>query len=252
MVRMQPRKWNGTVVIWPHAHGIAGQVAGDPTVAAAALLRAGHAVVFADLFGQAERRRDPAFILNHPGDRPGNADSFEESWRRDCSYAYGYNDSAYARRVHDLLTLVAAARDDQKQPAKRIVLVGEHGAGHWVAGAVAAACSTLDGRCDPPIAAAVIDAAGFRFDALPDVWHDDFLPGAVKYGDLGGMLAMAAPLPLWLADSNPAFVAQLSRFTAAGGGRLATPTSLTHSGAAPPWLVFLDAIAESPAPPPEP
>ena len=252
MVRVQPREWNGTVVIWPHANGIAGHAAGDPHVAAAALLRAGHAVIFADLFGQAERRRDPAFILNHPGDRPGNADSFEESWRKDCSYAYGYNDSAYARRVHDLLTLVAAARDDQKQPAKRIVLVGERGAGHWVAGAIAAACSTLDGRLDPPIAAAVVDAAGFRFDALPDVWHDDFLPGAVKYGDLGGMLAMAAPLPLWLADSNPEFVAQLSRFAAAGGGGLATPASLTHSGVAPPWLGFFNTIAESPALPPEP
>jgi len=251
-LRVQPADWSGTVVIWPHATGIEGQLPGDRNVAAAALLRAGHAVVFADLFGQAERRRDPGFVLNHRGDRPGKVDSFEDGYRRDCSYTYGYNDSAYARRVHDLLTLIAAARDHAAQPAKRIVLVGEGGAGHWVAGAVAAACSTLDGRGDPPIAAAVIDTAGFRFDTLPDVWHDDFLPGAVKYGDLGGMLAMAAPLPLWLADPDAALIESLKRFTAIQGGSLEGPWSREHSGPVAPWLEFVNSIAKAQAPKTEP
>jgi hypothetical protein len=244
-LRVQPASWNGSVVIWPHRDGIDGQLPGDHNAAAVALLRAGHAVVFADLFGQAERRRDPAFILNHRGDRPGKSDSFEDGYRRDCSYAYGYNDSAYARRVHDLLTLIAAARDHKTHPAKRIVLVGEVGAGHWVAGAVAAASSTFEGRRDPPIAAAVVETGGFRFDALPDVWHDDFLPGAVKYGDLGGMLAMAAPLPMWIVDPSPEFVGRLVRFATAGGGRVETPASCVQSGIEPHWLSFVRTIAGS-------
>jgi dienelactone hydrolase len=247
-LRVQPREWSGTVVIWPHASGIEGQLPGGKNVAAAALLRAGHAVVFADLFGQAERRRDAAFVLNHRGDRPGGADTFEEGYRKDCSYAYGYNDSAYARRVHDLLTLVAAARDHEKAPAKRIVLVGEQGAGHWVAGGIAAASSTLDGRRDPPIAAAVIETGGFRFDGLPDVWHDDFLPGAVKYGDLGGMLAMAAPLPIWLADPDATLVERMQRAATVTGVPLAGPRSRDHSGPVPPWLSFIRTIAESSSP----
>jgi hypothetical protein len=250
-LRVQPASWSGAVVIWPHANGIAGHLPGDRNVAAAALLRAGHAVVFADLFGQAERRGDPDFVLNRRGDRPGKSDTFEDGYRKDCSYAYGYNDSAYARRVHDLLTLVAAARDHDALPAKRIVLVGEAGAGHWVAGAIAAAASTLDGRRDPPIVAAVIDTDGFRFDALPDVWHDDFLPGAVKYGDLGGMLAMAAPTRLWLADPDAALVERLSRFAAAAGTPLEGPTTRDHSGPVAPWLPFLLSALDSPALPQE-
>jgi hypothetical protein len=246
-VRVRPVAWNGLVVIWPHADGIAGQLPGDRNPAAAALLRAGHALVFADLFGQAERRRDPAFVLNRRGDRPGKADTFEDAYRKDCSYAYGYNDSAYARRVHDLLTLVAAARDHATHPAARIVLVGEKGAGHWVAGAMAAACSTFDGRRDPPIDAAVIETDGFRFETLPDVWHDDFLPGGVKYGDIGGMLVMAAPRPVWLGDSAPEFVARAARFSAAAGGRLATPANRSQPRAGPQWLAFVSEIAESSA-----
>lgn len=242
-LRVRPADWNGTVVIWPHAHGLEGHLPGDRNVAAAALLRGGHAIVFADLFGQAERRRDPAFVLNHRGDRPGKAESFEEGYRRDCSYAYGYNDSAYARRVHDLLTLIAAARDDAQHPARQIVLVGESGVGHWVAGAVAAACSSLDGRRDSPITAAVITTAGFRFDALPDVWHDDFLPGAVKYGDLGGLLAMAAPLPLWVDDGDPELVDGLKRYASVAGVPLEGPWSRDHSGPVPPWLEFVKTMA---------
>jgi dienelactone hydrolase len=249
-LRVQPALWSGAVVIWPHAGGIEGQLPGDRNTAAAALVRAGHAVIFADLFGQAERRGDPAFVLNHRGDRPGTSDSFEDGYRKDCSYAYGYNDTAYARRVHDLLTLIAAARDHDRHPAKRIVLVGEAGAGHWVAGAIAAAASTLDGRRDPPIVAAVIDTDGFRFDALPDVWHDDFLPGAVKYGDLGGMLAMAAPTPLWLADPDADLVERLSRFAAAAGSPLEGPTTPPRAGPAATWLPFLLSALDSPAPPP--
>lgn len=245
-LRVQPASWSGAVVIWPHANGIAGQLPGDRNAAAAAVLRAGHAVVFADLFGQAERRRDPAFVLNHRGDRPGKSDTFEDGYRRDCSYAYGYNDSAYARRVHDLLTLVAAARDHDTHPAKRIVLVGEQGAGHWVAGAIAAAASTLAGRRDPPIAGAVIDTDGFRFDALSDVWHDDFLPGAVKYGDVGGLLAMAPPTRLWLADPDAALFQRLSRFAAAAGTPLEGPLTRPHSGPAPTWLPFLLSALDSP------
>jgi len=250
-LRVQPVAWSGAVVIWPHARGTEGQLPGDRNTAAAALVRAGHAVVFADLFGQAERRGDPAFILNHRGDRPGTSDTFEDGYRKDCSYAYGYNDSAYARRVHDLLTLVAAARDHEQHPATQIVLVGEAGAGHWVAGAVAAAASTLDGRSDALIDAAVIDTGGFRFDALPDVWHDDFLPGAVKYGDLGGMLAMAPPTRLWLADPDAGVVKRLSRFAAAANARLEGPTTRPHSGPVPTWLAFLLSALDSPAPPPE-
>ncbi len=242
VVRLQPETWNGTVVIWPHARGIEGQLPGDRNVSAATLVRAGHAVVFADLFGQAAARANPAWVANPRSDRPGKADSVEDSWRKDGCYCYGYNDSAFARRVHDLLTLVAAARDHATHPSRRIVLVGEGGAGHWVAGAVAAASSTLGGRCTPPIDAVAIVTDGFRFDALPDIWHADFLPGAVKYGDLPGLLAMASPLPMWIEDPDASMVRRLDQVAAVAGGAVVSPRGRPFSGRVAPWYPFVAAL----------
>jgi hypothetical protein len=45
-------------------------------------------------------------------------------------------------------------------------------------------------------ARAAIDTSGFRFAQLTDVYDAGFLPGAAKYGDLPGLLALAAPARL--------------------------------------------------------
>jgi hypothetical protein len=72
----------------------------------------------------------------------------------------------------------------------------------------------------------------------------------VKYGDLGGMLAMAAPTPLWLADPDADLVERLSRFAAAAGSPLEGPTTPPRAGPAATWLPFLLSALDSPAPPP--
>jgi len=41
-----------------------------------------------------------------------------------------------------------------------------------------------------------IETNGFRFKHVEDVYDVGFLPGAVKYGDLPGILALAAPIEL--------------------------------------------------------
>jgi hypothetical protein len=48
----------------------------------------------------------------------------------------------------------------------------------------------------------VVDTAGFRFANLTEFDDANFLPGAVKYGDLPGMLALVAGHPLWLAGEK--------------------------------------------------
>jgi hypothetical protein len=54
------------------------------------------------------------------------------------------------------------------------------------------------------------------------VYDLNFLPGAVKYGDLPGLLALAAPLELWLADQDKERLSLVrSAYKAAGqAGRL--------------------------------
>ena len=52
------------------------------------------------------------------------------------------------------------------------------------------------------IVRAAIDTGGFRFDDLTDVYDPDFMPGAAKYDDLPGLLALGAPTRLWLAGEG--------------------------------------------------
>ena len=49
---------------------------------------------------------------------------------------------------------------------------------------------------------AVVGTGGFRFVNVKHYRDPGFLPGAVKYGDLPGLLSLAAPLPLWLAGEK--------------------------------------------------
>jgi hypothetical protein len=44
------------------------------------------------------------------------------------------------------------------------------------------------------LAGAVIDTGGFRFASLNDQWDTLFVPGAVKYGDVPGLIELCAPL----------------------------------------------------------
>jgi hypothetical protein len=65
-----------------------------------------------------------------------------------------------------------------------------------------------------------------------------FLPGAAKYHDLPGLLALNAPHPLWLAGEpedakNPATAA----YAAAGqGGALTLQKSAADASAAADWI----------------
>ncbi|MBN2579892.1 MAG: acetylxylan esterase [Pirellulales bacterium] len=163
------------------------------------LLENDYLVVAADLFGQGEFTSDGKPIqkarLNH---------GKNDEWL--CypgGFTFGYNPSLFVHRVHDVLTLVAASQVVAFRSAKdatfaerkaTIDVVGLNGAGHWVAAARAIA-----GRS---IRRAVVDTAGFRF-AQVDAFDDpDFFPGGAKYDDLPGLLALSAPLPLWLSGEN--------------------------------------------------
>ena len=88
---------------------------------------------------------------------------------------------------------------------------------------------------------AVIDTQGFRFADLKSYRDVNFLPGVVKYGDLPGLLALSAPLPLWITgESNAAASADLgvtnSAYAAAEGTTNSTWSS-DEIDAAVPWLL---------------
>jgi hypothetical protein len=213
VVVLHPKNWNKRVVIWAHEAGKAGLFGPDGAVTPAvqALLAAGSAVLGADLLYQGEFLADGK-PLEHAR-RVDNPRQF-------AGYTLGYNPALPAQRVHDLLTLVTYAQTYGGEKPQ-VDLVGSGACGAWVAAARAQAGGA--------VARSAIDTAGFRFAGLKSTTDLNFLPGAVKYGDLPGMLALGAPGELWLSGEQPMPPGIVSAaYTAAG----AAAKLQTHGGPA--------------------
>ncbi len=211
---LQPEQWNGKIALWIFPQGKAGlfQANGNPTAAVKQLVDAGIGVMGADLFRQGE------FLK--PGEKasentrvqyPGKTDTPDQQWRLSGVYFYGYNDSLFARRVHDILTCVSFVRNYEKREVQSLALIGLEGAGPWVLAAAAIAGPALDQTV------AVTD--GFRFAKLDSSWDQHFLPGAAKYGDIAAFPVLTAPQKLWLRDDDPTLRKQVQAAYRAAGAK---------------------------------
>jgi len=104
-------------------------------------------------------------------------------------------------------------------------------AGVWAALARAAAPDLVD--------RAAIDTGGFRFSGVAAIDDAAMLPGAVKYGDVPGFLALATS-PLWLAGESQTPEVVSAAFKAAGVPNAVTLGKGTGSQAeqaAVKWLI---------------
>ena len=182
------KPWSGTVVIWVDGEGKSGMYGSDgkPNAKVAALLDSGASVIGADLLYQGEFLKD--------GGRLDQQRLATTTSRKVPAYTYGYNDTLFVQRVHDLLTLISFVANDQ-HGTKDIVLVGSKGAGP-----IAATARALVGDV---VHTAIIDTQGFRFGTITQFDDVDFLPGAIKYGDLPGILALNAPHRLIVVGEEP-------------------------------------------------
>jgi len=173
---------NKQVVIWLNGQGKSALMdrRGQIIPEIRQLLDAGMVVLSADLLYLGE------FLSS---DKPLTQARASTNPRAFSGFTFGYNHPLFAQRVHDILTLISFARTD-RYGAKQIHLVGVKGAGPWVAAAMAIAGNEVD--------SAAIDTGGFRFANLPSYRDVNFLPGAVKYGDLPALLALSAPERLWI------------------------------------------------------
>jgi hypothetical protein len=180
------KKWNGKVVIWADGAGKAGMfgAGGAPRAEVKKLLDAGFAVLGGDLLYQGEFLTDGKPLKEQPK---------VKNTREYAGFTYGYTPPIFVGRVHDLLALVAFVANDEHGP-KEITLVGVNGAGPLVAAARTQAGTS--------VTRAFVDTRGFRFAALTSYRDPDFLQGAVKYGDLPGILSLGTPQSLWLAGEG--------------------------------------------------
>ena len=184
------QKWNGKVVIWTTGEGKIGLFdikSGHVLPEVKSLVVSGFAVVTADLFAQGE------FVSNK---LPGDKNRVVSNPREYAGYTYTYNDTLFAQRVHDVLSLIKWVKSNTQHPVQKISLVGTAGAGPLMAAASAVAQEHVDELA--------IDLNGFRFQNITDYRDANFLPGIVKYGDVDALLALSAPNKLLVLNSGQA------------------------------------------------
>ncbi|MCS7237886.1 MAG: acetylxylan esterase [Thermoguttaceae bacterium] len=194
--------FNGTAILCVTPNGKQDLVSqtGSPHEQVLEIVRKGYGVVAVDVFGQGESTLDG---------QPITRNRLDPKRKEYAGYTYGYNHPLFAQRVHDILTVLAALR--ARPEVARVYLVGLGDGGRWAAAALAQASSAVD--------RAVIDTAGFRFRQLSAIDDPDFLPGAVKYLDLPGMLALAAPVPLLIWSEQESDLAVVRAVYEAAGAR---------------------------------
>ena len=180
-VRLEPTAPARRTVIWAHPQGKASlyDAQGELIAPVRKLLTGGVSVVSADLLYQGEFLAD--------GQPPARQRCLENE-EGFAGWTYCYNLPLFARRVHDLLALAASLKNDR---GGAIEIIGMGPAAAWSAAAVV--------QSGGAITRAALAPLGFRFADINDVYDVNFLPGAVKYGDLPRLLSLAAPTPLWLA-----------------------------------------------------
>lgn len=183
---LYPKEWNGTAVIWLSTAGKSALFGDDgkPSAAAAKLLKSGASVCGIDLLGQGEFAASGQALDKNP---------LVKNPREFAGYTYGYNHSLFAKRVHDVLSMIAFVKGHEKAP-KEIDLVALDATGPIAIAARAQARAVVDRL--------VANTSGFRFGKVLDYRDESFLPGGAKYGDLPGMLAVAAPGKVLLAGEE--------------------------------------------------
>lgn len=173
VVRAPKQGRTDEVVVWVHPDGLRGVRQGAKlTPAARRVIDSGRSILAVEVFRTGATADTP---------RPHIADKGAYA-----GYYFGYNRPLLAQRVRDILTAVAFARGG----AKTVHLLGEGKAGPWVL--------LARGLCGEAVTRTAASAHHFRFEGIKDFDDPMLLPGALKYGGLFGLAALAAPGELYV------------------------------------------------------
>jgi dienelactone hydrolase len=203
VIMLQPKSWNKQVVIWTSETGkqLVADANSQPTEAASKMLQSGFAVIGADLFMQGD------FL---DGSEPVTKARKVAENRESAAYSFGYNYTLFAQRAQDIVSLVAFAKSHERSPsAVHLVALDKTGP----------IATTARALCGNNVSRAAINTHGFRFGQVNDYLSVDFVPGAAKYGDIDGLLAVAAPGEILLAGEGETVPAMMSKTYDALGAR---------------------------------
>ncbi len=173
-VFLHPKKWNGRTALWLTSKGKAGLFNGaQPADDVARLLNAGWSVVGIDLLMQGE------FVNDGESDTPTRK---VKNPRESAAYTFGYNNSLYVQRTHDVLSALAFVRDHAEHKTEQVALIALD-----ETAAIAAAARLL---AEDFVTSTTLDTRGFRFAAVDTLQSPYFQPAVAKYGDLPTILAL--------------------------------------------------------------
>lgn len=173
---IRPEKFSGTAAVWIDGRGKSALFDGKGAVipAVGQLLDAGVAIIAPDVFGTGEYlTADSALPIR----------DINEQYH---GYTFGYNRPLLSQRVRDVLTAIGFAHS--LPGVKKVHLIGTREAGVWTL--------LARGLAGEHVGRTVVDLNGFGFQQVTAVGDPNFLPGALKYGGIGGLAALAAPHPL--------------------------------------------------------
>jgi Acetyl xylan esterase (AXE1) len=141
------------------------------------LLREGFTVCIPRLY-LSGANSNPWNPLHGPKDR-------QEPFTKAACYTYGYNHPLVVHRVHDVMSVAAMLRGNQAAEGALLLVSADKQTAPvgCIAGAIME--TFFDG--------ALIDTGGFRFASVRDQQDRDFVPGAVKYGDVPALLKLCNP-----------------------------------------------------------
>jgi dienelactone hydrolase len=213
------KDFDGTVVVWIHPEGHASLFHDGKLVPAAQRILDGKAAIFAP----------DALLTGEFGD--AKMQPVEKGYENYAGYYYGYNRPLLAQRVHDILTAVAVAKQHEK--TEKVHLVGFGKAGPWVL--------LARGLCGDSVARTAADVDGFRFEKVASDYNEMMLPGAVKYGGLPALTALAAPGELSIHNNRGTGMGQWLKaaYGAAGAtDRLHTSGDKLEPEKIAEWLVW--------------
>jgi len=219
-----PNQWNRKVVIWLDDQGKSALLQQDGALAAPIqrLVDAGTAVAGIDVLYQGDfNQNQPA-----PAEMP-----VVKNPREFAGFTLGYNHPVFSKQVHDILNALSFCKHHESNP-QSISLVGFGFSGVRAA----AACA----HSPDLIQQLAVDTGGFQFAEITNIRDLRLWPGAVKYGDVNGLLSLCQPAALWIAG-NSATVPKLVQASYNSAGLLNKVSlfneTANRENAAVDWLI---------------
>ena len=227
VVWLHPKDGNSHAVLWLSEHGKSGLWGADGKLIEPVkqLMSKGVTVIGVDLLFQGE------FLAQ--GESTAKTRKVKNP-REAAAYSFGYNDTLFAQRVQDVLSVLRFVQDHDQKPT-RLDLVALDSTGPLAV----AARSVSEGA----VHRLAVATGGFRFGKVLDIHSPNFLPGGAKYDDLQGMLAVGAPAEAWVVGESEETMKVATSLYSKAGKPAALMLSPTNPGnlqdGAVKWLLAI-------------